>query len=175
MSCSAKKVRCSHLGVKPLAEIVVSSDEEVATPRPKKPKASGMVPKAGKVSVKVGNVAEGTAEVLEAIRQQNSLLSDLLVYQEQAAIATALLSEWARPMANYLGWIAHALEARNEARGSGSGGLGSGKKGKGKEKEREENVKNGSENGDEDEDGDEDGEGDSDKDADGDETMGKSL
>jgi hypothetical protein len=133
MSCSAKKVRCSHLGAKPSAEIVVSSDEEVAMPRPKKPKASGILPKAGKVSVEVGSTADGSAEILDAIRQQNSLLNDLLIYQQQSAIATAILAEWARPIASYMGRIAHALEARNEAGGSGSGGSGSGKKGKGKE------------------------------------------
>jgi hypothetical protein len=180
MSCSAKKVRCSHLGAKPLAEIVVSSDEEVATPRPKKPKASGILQKAGKVSVEVGSTADGSAEILDAIRQQNSLLNDLLIYQQQAAIATAILAEWAQPIASYMGRIAHALEARNEARGSGgsgSGGSGSGNKGKGKEKEQEEFAENGSGNGDEDGDGDEeeDGDGDSERDADGDETMGKSL
>jgi hypothetical protein len=177
MSCSAKKVRCSHLGAKPSAEIVVSSDEEVATPRPKKPKASGIVLKAGKVSVEVGKTADGSAEILDAIRQQNSLLNNLLIYQEQSAIATAILSEWAQPMASYLGQIAHALEARNEARGSGLGGSGSRNRGKGKEKEQEEFAENGSGNGDEDRDGDEeeDGDGDSDRDADGDETMGKSM
>ena len=178
MSCSAKKVRCSHLGAKS-AEIVVSSDEEVATPRPKKPKASGIVPKAGKVSVEVRSTADGSAEILDAIRQQNSLLNDLLIYQQQAVIATAILAEWARPIASYMGRIAHALEARNEAGGSGSGsggsGSGSGKKGKGKE--REESAENGSGNGDEDGEGDEneDEDGDSERDADGDETMGKSM
>jgi hypothetical protein len=136
MSCSAKKVRCSFLGGKPSAEIILLSDEEVATPRPKKPKASGIVPKAGKVSVEVTRSADGSAEILDAIRQQNSLLSNLLIFQEQSAIATALLSEWARPIANYLRRITHALEARNEAGGSGSGGSGSGKKQRnGKEKE----------------------------------------
>jgi hypothetical protein len=93
MSCSAKKVRCSFLGGKPSAEIILSSDEEVATARPKKPKASGIVPKAGKVSVEVTRSADGSAEILDAIRQQNSLLNDLLIFQEQSAIATALLSE----------------------------------------------------------------------------------
>jgi hypothetical protein len=179
MSCSAKKVRCSHLGAKQSAEIVVSSDEEVVTPRPKKPKVSGIVPKAGKVSVEVGST-DGLAEILDAIRQQNSLLNDLLIYQQQAAIATAILAEWARPMASYMGRIAHALEARNEAGGSGgsgSGGSGSGKKDKGKEKQQDENAENGSGNGDEDGDGDEeeDGDEDSERDGDGDETMGKSM
>jgi hypothetical protein len=179
MSCSAKKVRCSHLGAKS-AEIVVSSDEEVATPRPKKPKASGIVPKAGKVSVEVGKTAEGSAEILDAIRHQNALLSELLVFQQQSAIGTALLSEWARPMVNYVARIAHALEARNEAGGSGGSGpegSGSGIRDKGKEKEQEEIAENRSGNGDEDGDGDEDedGDGDSERDADGDETMGKSL
>jgi hypothetical protein len=107
-----------------LAEIILLSDEEVATPRPKKPKSSGIVPKAGKVSVEVMRSVDPLAEILDAIRQQNSLLNDLLVFQEQSAIATGLLSEWAQPMANYLGRIAHALEARNEAGGSGSGGSG---------------------------------------------------
>jgi hypothetical protein len=179
MSCSAKKVRCSHLGAKPSAEIIVSSDEEVVTPRPKKPKASGIVPKAGKVEVEVGTTTDGSAEILDAIRQQNSLLNDLLIYQQQAAIATAILAEWARPIASYMGRIAHALEARNEAGGSGSGGSGSGSGKKGKGKEREESAENGSGNGDEDGDGDEDeeedGDGDSERDADGDEMMGKSL
>jgi hypothetical protein len=127
--------------------------------------------------VEVGNTADGSAEILDAIRQQNSLLNDLLIYQEQAAIATAILAEWAWPMASYLGRIAHALEARNEAGGSGLGGSGLRSRGKGKEKEQEENAKSGSGNGDEDGDGDEDedGNGDSDRDADGDETMGKSM
>jgi hypothetical protein len=173
MSCSAKKVRCSFLGAKPSAELIVSSDEEGATPRPKKPKTSGIVPKAGKVSVEVSRSADGSAKILNAIRQQNSLLSELLIFQEQSAIATALLSEWARPMASYLGRIAHALEARNEA--GGSGGSGSRNKGKGKENEQEEIAENRSGNGDEDEDRDEDGDGDLDRDADGDETMGKLL
>jgi hypothetical protein len=179
MSCSAKKVRCSLLGAKS-AEIVVSSDEEVETPRPKKPKASGIVPKAGKVSVEVGKTAEASAEILDAIRHQNALLSELLVYQQQSSIGTALLSEWARPMVNYVARIAHALEARNEAGGSGGSGpegSGSGDKEKGKEKERDVFAENGSGNGDEDGDGDEeeDGDGDSERDADGDETMGKSM
>jgi hypothetical protein len=177
MSCSAKKVRCSHLGVKS-AEIVVSSDEEVATLRPKKPKASGIVPKAGKVSVAVGKTAEGAAEILDAIRHQNALLSELLVFQQQSSIGTALLSEWARPMVNYVARIAHALEARNEAGGSGGSGpegSGAGDKEKGKEKERDGIAENGSGNGDEDGDGDEEEDGDSERDADGDETMGKSL
>jgi hypothetical protein len=175
MSCSTKKVRCSFLGAKPSAEIIVSSDEEGATPRPK---ASGIIPKDGKVSVEVGKMAEGSAEILDAIRHQNALLSELLVFQQQSAIGTALLSEWARPMVNYVAQIAHALEVRNEAGGSGgsgSGGSGAGKKEKGKEKEQEEIAKNGNGNRDEDEDGDEDGDGDSDRDADGDETMGKSM
>jgi hypothetical protein len=176
MSCSAKKVRCSFLGAKPLAEIIVSSDEEGATPRPKKPKASGIIPKAGKVSVEVGKTAEGSAEILDAIRHQNALLSELLVFQEQSAIGTALLSEWARPMVNYLARIAHALEVRNDAEGSGSGDSGSGeKKGKGKETEREHPKDAENRNGNGDKDGDEDGEGDSDRDADRDETMGKSM
>jgi hypothetical protein len=128
MSCSAKKVRCSHLGAKPSAEIVVSSDEEVTTPRPKKPKASGIVPKAGKVLVEVGKMADGSAEILDAIRQQNSLLNDLLIYQEQSAIATAILSEWARPMASYLGRIAHALEARKRTETGIRIGMGMGMK-----------------------------------------------
>jgi hypothetical protein len=175
MSCNAKKVRCSFLGVKPSAEIILSSDEG-ATPRPKRAKMSGLVPKAGPVTVEVKKPTEGTVELLDAIREQNALLRDLLIYQEQSALATALQAEWARPMTNYLGQIAHALEARNEVEGSGgsgsgNSGSGSGNKGKGKEKEQEENAESGSGNGDEDEDG----EGDSDRDADGDETMGKSM
>jgi hypothetical protein len=83
MSCSAKKVRCSFLGGKPSAEVNLSSDEEVTTPRPKKPKASGIVPKAGKVSVEVARSADGSAKILDAIRQQNLLLNDLLIFQEQ--------------------------------------------------------------------------------------------
>jgi hypothetical protein len=186
MSCSAKKVQCSFRGAKPWAEIILSSDEEVTTPRPKKPKTSGIVPKAGKVSVEVVKLAKGSAEILDAIWHQNALLSELLIFQEQSAIATALLSEWARPMVNYLGRITHALEVRNEAGGLGSGnsGLGSGnkkEKGKEKEKEHDEIAENGSGNrdGDGDEDGngeeDEDGNGDSDGDAGGEETMGKSM
>jgi hypothetical protein len=177
MSCSTKKVRCSFLGAKPSAEVIVSSDDGV-TPRPKKAKTSGLVPKAWPVTVEVKKPAEGTVELLDTIREQNTLLRDLLIYQEQLALANALQAEWARPMTNYLGRIAHALEARNEAEGSGgsgSGGSGSGNKGKGKEKEQEENAENGSGNGDEDKDGDKNGGGDSDRDADGDETMGKSM
>jgi hypothetical protein len=182
MSCSAKKVRCSFLGAKPSAEVIVSSDEG-ATPRQKKAKTLGLVPKAGLVTVEVKK-PEWTVELLDAIREQNSLLRDLLIFQEQTSLATALQAEWAQPMTNYLGRITHVLEARNKAEGSGSGGSGSGSgsgsggnKGKGKEKEQDENAKNGSGNRDEDwdEDGDKDGEGDSDRDADGDETMGKSL
>jgi hypothetical protein len=160
------------------------SYEEGVTPRPKNPKASGIVPKAGKVSVEVGQTAEGSAEILDAIRHQNALLSELLIFQEQSAIGTALLSEWARPMVNYLARITHTLEVRNEAEGSGSGGLVSGswkKKGKGKEKETEreqdEDAENGNGNGDKD--GEEDGFGeedeDADRDADRDKTMGKSM
>jgi hypothetical protein len=180
MSCNAKKVRCSNSGAKQSAEIIVSSDEEVATPRPKKPKTSGIAPRAGKVWVEVGKTAEGSADILAEIRQQNELLRELLLFQEQASVATALLSKWARPMVNYMGRIAHALEAKNEAegvRGSGGSGSGSGNTDKGKEKEKDENAENGSGNGDEDGDGDEeeDADGDSERDADGDETMGKSM
>jgi hypothetical protein len=186
MSCNAKNVWCSYLGAKPLAEIIVSSDEEVAMPRPKKAKTSGIVPKAGPVSVMVGKSADGSAEILDAIRQQNGLINELLVLQEQLALATSLLAEWAWPIANYLGRITHALEARNEAESSGSGVSGSGsgkKKGKGEEKEQDENAENGNGNGDRDGDEDgngeeyenKDGNGDSDGDADRDETMGKSM
>jgi hypothetical protein len=81
----------------------------------------------------------------------------LLIFQEQSLIATALLSSWARPITNYLGRIAHTLEARNEAGGSGGSGLGSvEEKGKEKEteKEQDEDAENGNGNGDKD--GDED-------------------
>jgi hypothetical protein len=64
MSCNTKKVRCSYLGAKPSAEIIVSfvsSNEEVATPRPKRPKTAGIVPKARPVSVVVGKSAKGLA------------------------------------------------------------------------------------------------------------------
>jgi hypothetical protein len=129
-----------------------------------------------KVWVEVGKSAEGSAEILEEIQQQNVLLRELLIFQEQSSIATALLLSWARPMTNYLGQIAHALEARNEA--GGSGGSGSGwveEKGKEKETEREQDKDAENRNGNGDKDGDEDGDGDSDRDADGEETMGKSL
>jgi hypothetical protein len=147
MSCNSKKVRCSFLGEKPSAAEVIASSDEGATPRPKKAKTSGLVLKAGPVTVEVKKPAEGTVELLNAIREQNALLRDLLIYQEQSALATALQAEWAQPMTNYLGRIAHVLEARNEVEGSGgsgSGGSGLGNKGKGKEKEQEENSENGS-------------------------------
>jgi hypothetical protein len=70
----------------------------------------------------MGKSAEGLAEILEEIQQQNALLWELLIFQEQSVIATALLSSWARPVMNYLGRIAHAQEVRNEAGGSGLGG-----------------------------------------------------
>jgi hypothetical protein len=180
MSCNAKKVRCSSLGAKPSAKISIPSGEEEATPRPKKAKTSGILPKAGKVSVEIGKSADGSAEILDVIRQQNALLNELLIFQEQTALATSLQAQWARLMTNYLGRIAHTLEARNEAEGLGSGASGSGsgkKKGQGKEKEQEGNAKNRSGNGDGDRDGneDEDGDGDSEQDVDWDETMGKSM
>jgi hypothetical protein len=112
VNCNAKRVQCSYLGAKVLAEIIISSDEEVAMPRPKKAKTSGMVPKAGKVSVEVGRLADGSAEILNAIQQQNSLLGQLLGFQQQTALATRLQVEWARPMTNYLGQITRALEAQ---------------------------------------------------------------
>jgi hypothetical protein len=102
MSCSAKKVQCSFLGAKPSAEVIISSDERL-TPRPKKAKTSGLGPKAGPVTVEVKKPAEGMVELLDAIREQNALLRDLLIYQEQSALATALQAEWAQPMTNYLG------------------------------------------------------------------------
>jgi hypothetical protein len=119
-------------------------------------------------------------ELLDAIWHQNALLGELLLYQEQTSLATHLQAEWARPMTNYLGRIARAMEVRNEERGSGSGASGSGsgkKKGKGKEKEQEEKAKNRSGNGDGDGDRNEDGDKDADReqDAEGDEMMGKSL
>jgi hypothetical protein len=175
MSCNAKKVRCSYLGAKKSVEVILSSDEEGATPRPKRPKTSGIAPRAGKVWVEVGKTAEGSAEILDEIRKQNALLRELLIFQEQSSVATALISSWARPITNYLGRIAHAMEARNEA--AGVQGSGSGDKGKEKEKEQEGNAENGSGNGDKDGAGDEeeDADGDSERDADGDETMGKSM
>jgi hypothetical protein len=54
------------------------------------------------------------------------LAERLLVFQDQTALATSLLAQWARPMTNYLGRITHALEARNEVECSGSGVSGSG-------------------------------------------------
>jgi hypothetical protein len=142
------------------------------TPKAKKVKTSGIVPKARPVSVMVGT----SAEIIDAIQEQDALLNELLIFQEKMALATSLQAQWARPMTNYLGRIAHALEARNEAEGSGFGVLGLGlgnKKGKGKEKGEDENAENGNRNGDGDED--RDGDGDSEQDVDGDETMGKSL
>jgi hypothetical protein len=62
-----------------------------------------IAPRAGKVWVEVGKLAEGTAKILEEIQKQNALLRELLIFQEQSAIATALLSSWAEPVTNYLG------------------------------------------------------------------------
>jgi hypothetical protein len=174
--------------VKTSAEIIVSSDEG-ATLRQKKARTSGLVLKARLVTAEVKKPTEGKVELLNAIREQNSLLRDLLIFQEQTSLAMALQAQWARPMTNYLGWIAHGLEARNEAEGSGSGVSGSGgsgsgsggNKGKGKEKEHDENAENESGNrdggGDEDGNGEEgeDGNRDSDGDAERDETMGLCL
>jgi hypothetical protein len=85
-----KKVRCSYLGAKVSAKIIILSDKEGVTPRPKRAKTSGLVPKARKVMVEVGKSADSTAELLEAIHQQNSMLRELLIFQEQTALATSL-------------------------------------------------------------------------------------
>jgi hypothetical protein len=184
MSCNAKKVRCSYMGTKPSAEFILSSDEEVVIPRPKKAKTSGLVLRAGKVSVEVRKSADGPAKILDAIWQQNTLLCELLIFQEQTALATSVLAQSAWPMTNYLGRIAHTLEARNEGEGEGEGALGSGsgkKKGEGKEKGQGENAANrsGNRDGDKDRNGDKDGDRDEDEDGNGeedeDETMGRSM
>jgi hypothetical protein len=47
------------------------------TPRLKKAKTLGVVPKAGKVLVEVGKSANGSAEILDVIWQQNLLLRNL--------------------------------------------------------------------------------------------------
>jgi hypothetical protein len=70
--------------------------------------------------VEVKKLTRGTVELLNTIQQQNALLGELLLYQKQTASATCLQAQWAQPMMNYLGHIAHALEAMRE------GGLGSG-------------------------------------------------
>jgi hypothetical protein len=88
-----KKVMCSYLGAKASAEIIISSDEEGAMPRPKWAKTLGLVPKAGKVTVEVGKSADSMAKLLEAIHQQNSLLRELLIFQEQTALATSLQAQ----------------------------------------------------------------------------------
>jgi hypothetical protein len=96
--CNIKKVRCSFLGAKPSVEVIVSSDEEGARLRLKGAKMAGLVPKAGKVSVMVGKPTDGSAEIRDTIRQQNSLLRELLILQEQTALATCFQAEWASPM-----------------------------------------------------------------------------
>jgi hypothetical protein len=87
---NAKKVRCSYLGAKSSAEMIISSDDEGVMPRLKKAKASGLVPKAGKVTVEVKKPTDGMAELLDAIQHQNTLLGELLLYQKQTALATCL-------------------------------------------------------------------------------------
>jgi hypothetical protein len=182
-NCNTKKVGHSYWGEKQLAGIIISSEEEGAMLRPKKAKMSGLVPKAGEVSVMVGKLTDRSANILDAIWQQNSLLSELLGLQQQTVIAMRLQAEWARPMTRYMGQIAQGLEAQNEEMGSGGSGgsastLGEKKdKGIGRVKEQEEKAKNGSRNGDGDRDGNKEGDKDvdGDADADGDETMGKSL
>jgi hypothetical protein len=89
-NCNTKKVWCSYLGAKPSAEIIILSKEECAMLKPKKARTSGVVPKAGQVSVEIGKSTEGSGEILEAIWQQNSLLGELLGYQQQMVIANRM-------------------------------------------------------------------------------------
>jgi hypothetical protein len=91
VACNMKKVRYSYLGVKKSSEIIISSKEEGVTPRLKKAKTLGIVPKAGPVSVMIGKLAEGSAEVLDAIWQQNVLLNELLVFEEQLCCLNGLI------------------------------------------------------------------------------------
>jgi hypothetical protein len=71
-TCNTKKVWCSFLGTKPSVKVIVSSDKEVVTARPKKAKTLGIMPRAGKVLVEVGKLAEGSVEILNAIQQLNA-------------------------------------------------------------------------------------------------------
>jgi hypothetical protein len=113
--------------VKPSAEIIILSKEEGTMLKPKKARVSGVMLKAGQVLVEIGKLTDRSAEILEAIWQQNSLLGKLLGYQQHTVIATQLHAEWAWPMTKYLGWIARALEVWNEELGLGLGsGVGSG-------------------------------------------------
>jgi hypothetical protein len=110
-TCNTKKVQCSYLGAKPSAKVIILSNEEDARPRPKKAKMSGLVPKARKVSAQVGELADRSVEILDAIWHQNALLGELLLYQEQTALATHLQAKWVQPMMNYLDQISWAMEA----------------------------------------------------------------
>jgi hypothetical protein len=172
--CNAKKVRCSYLGVKPLDEIIILSKEEGTTPKPQKAKMSGVVPKAGKVSVEIGKLANSSAEILKAIRQQNSLLGELLGYQQQTAIASQMrlahdeisgldcLGFGGPKLRDRFGWFGIRIAGEREKG-----------KGKGKAKEQGEIAKNRSGNRDGDGDRNEDRNEDADRNRD--ETLGKSM
>jgi hypothetical protein len=93
------------------AKGIILSEGEAVMPKLKKARTSGMVVKAGPVSVEIK-------------RPSNSRIFcwvELLDYQQWTVIATQLQAEWAWPMTKYLGRILWALESRKEESVSCSG------------------------------------------------------
>jgi hypothetical protein len=93
-TCNGRKVRCSFLSKrKKSVEIIIDSADEVTTPRPKKAKTSGLLPVSGLVSVEVRSSCFRMTNVLDALRQQNDCLWQIIEMQRALVESALLLSK----------------------------------------------------------------------------------
>jgi chemotaxis protein histidine kinase CheA len=110
-TCNGRKVGFSFLQKgKKSAEFVADLDEEVTTPKPKRPKMSGTQPVAGKISVNVGPSKDSLTETVAVLREQNDALR-CIIDTQKPILDAAMNQMWLRKeLVRQVGQIADALE-----------------------------------------------------------------
>jgi hypothetical protein len=88
----------------------VDLDEEMTTPKQKKPKTSGTWLVAGKMSVEVRSSKDSSAETVAVLREQNDALRRIIDTQKPI-LDSAMNQMWlGRELVRHIGQIADALE-----------------------------------------------------------------